>query len=262
MLRSLKTAEQALQSDQARIDVLANNLANVGTAGFKQVLVTAQQRLGGGGGGPGRGGAAQDPDLSRRRVEQGDFWPQARPTQLRMAVDARPGGLRGTGRGADLAIQGRGFFVVKTENGPLYTRDGSFRLDDKHRLVTAQGLPVQGTGGDIVLDGTSFSVSTDGTVTVDGRPAGQLKVVAFSDPGGLDHRGNGLVIARDNVDVTDLPREEVQVVQGHLEQSNVNPIDTLVDMIAAQRSFEVKAKVLTANDELLDKSVNQLGRNR
>ena len=152
--------------------------------------------------------------------------------------------------------------VVKAETGPIYTRDGSFRLDDKQRLVTAHGLPVQGTGGDIVMDGSSFSVSADGTVMVDGRPAGRLRVVAFSDPGGMDHRGNGMVVARDNVDVTDLPREEVHVVQGHLEQSNVNPIDTLVDMIAAQRSFEVKAKMLTANDELLGKSVNQLGRVR
>ena len=262
MLRSLRTAEQALQSDQARIDVLANNLANVNTAGFKQVLVTAQQRVGGGATGPGRDGAVNDQASGRRRLEQGDFWPQARPTRLRMAVDARQGSLRGTGRGADMALQGRGFFVVKTENGPLYTRDGSFRLDDKQRLVTAHGLPVQGTGGDIVLDGSSFSVSADGTVTVDGRPAGRLRVVAFSDPGGMDHRGNGLVIARDGVEVTDLPREEVHVLQGHLEQSNVNPIDTLVDMIAAQRSFEVKAKMLTANDELLGKSVNQLGRVR
>lgn len=247
MLRNLQTSRQAMLFEQTRIETLANNLANAATSGFRQVLTrvaeqTAVARAGADGR---RSTAPREPELA-----------------MSHAVDLRPGALQGTERATDLALSGRGFFVVRDEDGnEFYTRDGGFRLDDTGRLVTAQGLPVQGTSGPVQAGGGTFTVDGDGNVTVDGAVRGRLRVVDFPQPGRLQPRGDGLLVAAADAEPADVPLGETAVLQGYLEDSNVDPVQTLVDMIAAQRAFEIEAKVLQANDELLGKSVNQLGRN-
>ncbi len=158
-----------------------------------------------------------------------------------------------------MALVCRGFFVVQDqEGGEFFTRDGSFHLDDAGRLVTASGQRVQGTGGPIEVGSGTLEVQNDGVVLVDGAPRGRLKVVDFADATRLVHRGDNLLAAAADQAATDVPAAEVSVLQGHLEGSNVDAVRTLVDMIAAQRAFEVQSKMLQAADESLQKSVNNL----
>lgn len=238
-------AERAMQLQQVRIDTLANNLANVDTAGFKQVLtsVTEQGPAGANAGGAGRG-----------------VWSPVAALDLRQGTDQRPGGLRATGRQTDMALVGEGFFVLQDDTGQeFYTRNGNFQLDTNRRLVSADGLPVAGTGGELKLEGESFSVGRDGSVLADGNAVGRLRVVRFAEPERLEHRGEGRFAAPADLPAEDVPAEEREVSQGYLEGSNVNPIDTLVNMIAAQRAFEIQAKILQSNDETLQRSVQDLG---
>ena len=256
MLRTLLTARQAMHLEQTRIDTLANNLANVATAGFRQVLNTVSERMpataGPGGQAPAQDGVLAGKPLSRRT---------GKTLSMSQAIDLRPGPLQSTGRGTDVALSGRGFFVIKDEEGAeLFTRDGSFRLDETGLLITPGGLAVQGSSGPINVAGGKMSVDTDGTITVDGADRGRLRLVTFDEPQNLEHRGDGLLRATESLTLKNIEPGETTFLQGHLEGSNVDPVRTLVDMIAAQRAFEVESKVLQANDEMLGKSVNTLGR--
>jgi flagellar basal-body rod protein FlgG len=262
VLRSLRTAEQAMQMEQLRTEALANNLANASSSGFKQILTTVEQPARAGVANPGADGLAALRGARWLPRNTPGEWPAQAPVRLIHATDARPGVLETTGRKTDVAIAGEGFFVVDTPAGELYTRDGSFRIDATQRLVTAEGYPVVGEGGAITVAGRDLAVAEDGSVAANGAVAGRLRIVAFAEPARLEHRGANLLAAPADMPARTLPATEVRVQQGLLESSNVNPVDTLVDMIAAQRSFEVASRVMMANDELLDKSVNQLPRSR
>ncbi len=314
MLRSLRTAEQAMNLHLTRINTLANNLANVDATGFKQVLTRVAEQgapatmptlpeganpaqvvnplvtpaevaatgneavgaLGGASGvatpapsgatapgaaaalplGGARGGGTPPPPPTG--LPPGTRWANALPLDMTSALDVRSGPLRETGNMTDLAIQGDGYFTVQTVQGDLYTRDGHFRIGPAGRLVTASGDPVLGGGGPIEIEGGTFSVSADGSVTANGSLVGRLQIVSFADASRLQPRGSSLLAARKDQTATPLPPEQVQVTQGQLEGSNVDPIGTLVEMIAAQRAFEIESRVMQANDENLDKAVNQL----
>jgi flagellar basal-body rod protein FlgF len=264
VLRSLQTAEKAMHFEQTRIDYLANNLANVDSSGFKQVLsrVSEAKATKPDPTQPAAAPNAAAPTTAAPQVTGLGLWPQQRELYMYAGVDLRQGDLEPTGRGTDIALQGDGFFVVQDAGGnEFYTRSGSFGLDEQHRLVTAQGYLVQGSGGEVVLDGDGFGIGGDGTVTVDGGSPGRLRVVTFADPQRLEHRGDGMMTAPADMPATDLPENTTVVAQGFLERSNVDPVQTLVAMIEAQRSFEIASKVLQTNDELLGRSTNTLGRN-
>jgi flagellar basal-body rod protein FlgF len=250
LIRSLNTAENAMVLEQNRIDALANNLANVNTAGFKQILtrvaeVTPQ-------------GPLNDPNSPVSNKSAG---PSRAPVlQMYHALDNRPGSVQATGRDTDVAVIGQGYFEVQTEGGSAYTRHGSFLLDAEQRLTTPDGLSVMGDRGPIDLKGKEFSIANDGAIMVDGKLTDRLKLVVFEDPSRLEHLGVSLVKPPEDMEMRTLEPEEVVVAQGHLEGSNVNPINTLIAMIVAQRAFEVHSKVMTTEDEMLEKSVNNLPR--
>jgi flagellar basal-body rod protein FlgF len=264
VIRSLDTAERAMRLEQVRIDALANNLANVNSAGFKQILTRVAQPEGLRDPEDPEGPQAPGGELQARQGGSpgaGDAtWGPVTRMDLYHAVDNRRGPVAATGRDTDIAVMGRGFFELETPAGPAYTRNGSFRLDADRRLTTAGGLPVRGESGTITLDGTDFTIASDGRISVDGRPAGRLKLVDFDDPTQLEHMGDSVLRAPGFLEPQVVPADEIVVAQGHLEGSNVNPIDTLVDLITAQRAFEIQSKVLRAEDELLDKAVNTLPR--
>jgi flagellar basal-body rod protein FlgG len=250
LIRSLNTAENAMQLEQNRIDALANNLANVNTAGFKQILTRVAE--------------VAAPVPLGKNPGQADEQPAVAsgPARLQMyhALDNRPGTIHATGRETDVAIMGEGYFEVATAGGTAYTRHGSFMLDAEQRLTTPDGHQVLGERGPITLAGTDFTIANDGAVMVDGKLTDRLKLVTFDDPSQLEHLGGSLVRPPEGMGRRTLDAVEVVVAQGHLEGSNVNPIDTLVAMITAQRAFEVQAKVMTTEDELLEKAVNNLPR--
>lgn len=267
MLRTLQTARQSLHLEQTRIDTLANNLANAATSGFRQVLTCVTEKA---------PGILEDPppeaavrsepvDAVAQTLQElrgAPGWVVARPLQMSQAVDMRPGALEATGRSTDVALSGPGFFVVHDlEGNELVTRNGSFNLDASGNLMAGAGLLVQGTGGPIQAAGGVLTIGTDGSVLVDGQERGRLRIVDFPEPHHLLPRGDGCLTNPPDQTPSEVPAGQVTVLQGHLEGSNVDAVRTLVDMIAAQRAFEVGAKVLQANDEMLGQSVNTLGRN-
>lgn len=267
MIRSLNTAEKAMQMQQVRIDALANNLANVTSTGFRGILtrvsesgaVPTADEIRDGLIQPQTDQTAQKP-LPRAGIKGDDNWLPVNPLEMYHATDNRSGPVTATGRDTDVALLGRGFFSLQTDAGERYTRGGSFVLNSQKELTTPDGTRVLGTGGPIVIDGQSFSIENDGRVLVDGAVAGQFKVMDFSDPTRLEHVGGNLLKAPEGMEAQPVPVEEIVVAQGHLEGSNVDPISTLVAMIEAQRAFEVHSKVLTTEDEMLSKSVNNLPR--
>jgi flagellar basal-body rod protein FlgG len=236
--------------EQNRIDALANNLANVDTAGFKQILTRVAES-------PGAGPVPENGEPAASGPSTVAPHPRL---QMYHALDSRPGPVKATGRDTDVAIMGPGFFEVQLGEGTAYTRHGSFLLDAEQRLTTPDGLPVLGVRGPIKLAGSEFAIANDGAVMVDGKAVDRLKLVAFDDPSRLEHLGASLVRPPGDMTGRILEPAEVVVAQGHLEGSNVNPIDTLIAMIAAQRAFEVQSKVVSTEDEMLEKSVNTLPR--
>ncbi len=246
MLKGLRAAETAMNIQLTKTNVLANNLANVDTAGFKQVLTQVTENRETEPEGPVRATA------SRGLVDQ--------ILDLRSPIDMTQGPLRETGRPLDVALRGEGLFKVRRDGREYYTRNGSFALDEERRLSTSDGAQVLGTGGPIQIPEGEIVIRGDGMVLVDGTETDRLAVVDFPDSGRLRHVGASVFSAPAEMPARTLGADEVEIAQGALEGSNANPIDTMVGMIAAQRAFELEAKVLQATDRTLDKAVNDLSR--
>ena len=262
MIRSLNTAARAMQMEQVRIDALANNLANVSASGYRQIItrLAEPEPTAPAAGGPAPADAAAAAGRATAGAASDARWRPVTRADLSHALDVRPGPIQPSGRDTDVAIMGKGFFEIQTADGPRYTRNGSFILDSERQLTTPDGHPVVGDGGALRLDGGEFTIASDGTVTVDGQSVGRLKLVDFADPSRLEHMGDALLKAPADMAPQPVATEDTVVAQGHIEGSNVNPIDTLVAMIEAQRAFEIQSKVVQSEDQLLSKSVNNLPR--
>jgi flagellar basal-body rod protein FlgF len=239
---------QSMQADMARMDRVAMNLANAQTPGYKREVAVA-----------GFAQALQAQDSAA--PEQGG------PVALAIHLDPRQGTMKATGQGLDLALSGPGWFEVLTEQGPAYTRLGSFRRDAQGRLVTAQGQPVAGTGGEIQLPEGPVSIDAVGrifeAVTGDGgiarsrsEPVAQLKVVAFED-GVMARRLGGGLVAFPGATVKTEARTEVR--QGYLENANVSSMQEMVQLMQTMRHFESLQKVALSYDEMLGNAIRKLG---
>lgn len=234
-----------------RLDVIANNLANVGTSGFKQDRLAFESVLAG----------TQNPPA----VPPGKT---ADPTLLadRMVTDYGSGALVQTGNTFDLAIQGDGFFSVRTPDGTAYTRQGSFRLAVDGTLVTANGFPVLSEEGEpIVIDmagratGARPVVDSQGNVTLDNEPTGRIAVYDFPKPYQLEKIAGTFFLPKQGA-APQLAGPMTTVSQGTLEQSNVDSISEMVQMVEASRFFESCSKVVRAFDDMAAKAVNELAR--
>lgn len=216
---------RALQYWERRQEVMSNNLANASTPGFKGERVFARLMADGG-----------------PRAEARD--------------DFTPGSLAETGRDLDVAMQTDGFLVVRTDQGERYQRGGSFRLDDAGTLVTQAGWPVLGDGGPIVVPPGQVLVGTDGTIQVDGAAVGRLRV---ERPTAAPLRGeNGLWVPRARGE--DVPADQVRVRQGYLEESNVDPVSALVEMIEIQRAYGAIQRSVQASDAVMQTITTDIGR--
>jgi len=213
-------------------EILARNIANAETPGFKRVLANVKNN------------AATSPD------EQSAACPEISGIRL----DLAQGTLRLTDRKLDVAIEGDGFFTIETENGLRYTRNGRFQLDHNLNLVTQQGEMVKAKVGMLQMPGNfqKISISATGEVLVDGSPVGEMEIVRFENEDQLTQAGHCLYSA-DNampvkIDFND-PDTNPKIRQGFLESSNINPVGELVEMIASYREFEACAKSLRALEE-------------
>ena len=219
----------SLAGIETRYVGITHNLANVSTTGFKRVRTSFSQALREAGA-AGGGGVAADTH-----------------------VDFTQGPLQGTGRPLDLAITGKGFFVLETPKGPLYTRNGTFTTNAEGNLVDTQGRLVAGEGGPIVVPTTvspsQVAVGADGTVLAAGQAIGKLRVVEFADRAAL--RPEGASGFRAPAGVQPRAAGKFAVTQGHLEGSNVNVAEELVGLITATRLYESNLKGVGATDERL-----------
>lgn len=230
-----------LMSRTQSLETIANNLANVSTAGFKathnvfsSVLATASNRA-----------------LDVVNQDANDYG-----VLTGTRLDTTQGALVHTGNDLDVAMEGPGYFVVQTANGDAYTRGGSFRVSTKNQLITPTGDPVLGDNNKpITIVGQPVSIATDGTITVNGAISGRLRMVEFaanvpvqSAMGGYFSVPAGATPAR---------AANSQVRQGMQESSNVNPVTSVVELITAQREVETMRRVLTMFNSDMDKTAAQ-----
>lgn len=232
-----------------QIDVIANNLANMTTTGFKSEKLLFEQYSN-----PSRA-------VSFANVLDGVKDPeQLSPDQyvkLRGTVaDFNQGPIEHTGNSLDAAIEGPGFFVVQTENGERYTRAGDFRLDANHRLVTQQGWPVQGGGGDITLSGKEIQINQDGTINVDGRNVAKFRIVKINANEAL-HEAGTIFKLKEGATASD--NSNATVRGGAIESSNVNAVRELTDMILAAKIFESFSQVDSASSRMTQARNQYLG---
>ncbi|MEB2344443.1 MAG: flagellar hook basal-body protein [Deltaproteobacteria bacterium] len=226
------------------LDVVANNLANADTDGFKTGRVSFATLLETG---------IRDVGAGHARGAAGRVFPTVAPT----ALDLARGPVATTGGALDAAIDGDGFFAIETPAGPRYTRAGAFAIGTDGTLVTAAGHPVRGEAGPIVADQGPVSIRGGGAV-VDGTGAvvGRLQVVTFDDPAALAADGAGLLRAAP--DAAAIPVEDPQVAPGALERSNVRPAEQLASLVFLQRAFEISLRAMQADDQATGRLIQEM----
>ena len=223
------------------MDVAANNLANVATAGFKADALVMEEAN--------RTNAHADADPRDIRFVR----------DVTLMRDMRQGPIAMTGNPLDVAIEGDGFFMVEGPNGPLFTRDGAFTLTGDGRLVTGDGRAVLNSGGTpIVFDaqGESPVIGRDGVIRVAGVEAGQIGVASFAAPGALSKVGDNLWDAQGQAQ----GEFEGVVLQGAIEGSNVRPVVELTRLIEISRAYQSAARIVSGADELRKSAIERLGR--
>ncbi|MDT8893232.1 flagellar basal-body rod protein FlgG [Halomonas sp. I1] len=254
MINSLWTAKTGLESQQVKLDVISNNLANVNTNGFKRSRAVFEDLL---------------YQNLRQPGAQNDVQNRL-PSGMQVGTGVRPvaterlhtqGGLENTENSRDLAINGKGFFQVRMPDGTTaYTRDGSFQLDENGQMVTANGYPLEPA---IIIPQNALSVSIgeDGIVSVtepgssETNEVGQITVSSFVNPTGLESIGGNLY----RETTASGPRNEGipgmngagRLSQGYVETSNVNVVEEMVGMIQTQRAYEINSKAVQTSDEML-----------
>jgi flagellar basal-body rod protein FlgG len=252
MLRGLYIAASGMLAESARNDVIANNLANVNTTGFKKDGVAVRSF----------------PELLVMRLndtKNGQVGTLSRGTVIDEIKTYHGGGpIVSTNRGLDVALPNEGMLVLQTPEGERYTRNGSLDVGSDGYLVNTDGYPVLGENGLIYVDLTGMSagslqINEDGQVLVGGQVVDRLRLVAADDTRQLQKQGGSLyALADQQAQLNDVADYRLKV--GFLESSNVNPISEMVDLITAMRSFEAGSRMVQAYDSTLDRAVNDIAK--
>ncbi|RDC59152.1 Flagellar basal-body rod protein FlgG [Alteripontixanthobacter maritimus] len=256
---ALHVARTGLEAQNTRMQVIAHNLANIGTTGFKRDRADFETL------------AYQDTRVAGQRSSGETAYAVGLNLGTGVAVQGTSrigtqGTLNTTGNALDLALDGDGFFQVELPGGQLgYTRAGNFTLSAEGQLVTPQGYAVQ-PAIEIPPGVQSVTVGPDGTVTAvlpgESAPAelGQLTTATFANPNGLRAQGSNFLVETAASGAAELDvagtNGRGSVRQGMLEASNVNVVEELVEMIEAQRAYEINSKMISAVDEML-RNANQ-----
>ena len=224
-----------------QLSVVANNIANMNTTGFKGEKMMFVEHLV-----RSRGGdRILGPKLAYVR-------------DIATMRDTSEGPLMTTGNPFDLAIRGDGYFVIDTENGERYTRNGRFRLDEEGQLVTGQGDPVLSDSGNPFVFGPGdrdVTISRDGTVSTKNGQLGKIRVVSFENQQQAEVAAGGLLSSQASAEDVEGP----DVVQGTLEGSNVEPVIEMAQMIRVQRSYDSVKNFIEREDDRIKRMVKDLG---
>lgn len=229
VLNGLDSATSALRYWERKQEVVANNLANVSTDGFKSQRIFAKLLDG------------------------------IRP-EAETSADLSTGNLRQTGNELDVAVNGPGFFVVSTPNGERYSRGGSLRLNEKHQLVDSDGRPLLGVknGGPLTLLDGPVDIDAQGNVKQAGKVVDTLRMESAPKDTQLLHEGAALWVPPTEQQET--PPGDRQVKQGYIEESNVNSMSALVDMVAVQRAYSSVQKAIVTMDQANETVTAQLAK--
>jgi len=252
-MKAMYTAATGMDAQTIRIDTIANNLANANTTGFKKSQVDFADLI----------------YVMMRRPGVGQTEQTLAPTGLEIGSGVFPvstlkifteGIVTNTAGELDLAITGDGFFQVETPTGETkYTRDGNFRVGSDGAIVNSQGFPLY-PAVSVPSNASAISVGSDGTVTVltaegDTSTIGNIQLVKFTNPGGLSSEGGNMFAetVASGTPITGTPGLDGlgEIKQGYLEMSNVEVVTELVDLIVAQRTYELNSKVVKAGDRIL-----------
>lgn len=256
MVRGLYTAWTGMANEQKRLDVISNNLANAATIGYKKDNVTNQ---------------SFDNLLTLKIKDASEQYNDKVIGKMSLGVklgevytDYGQGSLRENGNPYNLAIEGKGFFNISTkdENGNeviKYTRDGSFTRDQDGKLVDANGYALVGESGEITIpvDTANVAIDADGSVYADGVYIDKVITTDFEDYNYLQKQGDSMYIALEGANET---TGTAKIRQGYTEQSNVNVVSEMVDMIAVTRAYEANQKVIQTVDGTLDLAANSVGK--
>jgi len=222
MIPAIYNIIEGVLVQKLRFDSIANNMANIGTAGFKKDFLSFDQTL------------------SR---------------YYKSSVDHGQGPILATGNPLDLAIERRGFFKIVTPEGPRYTRSGSFSQDADGVLTTPSGNPVMGENGPVQIAGGTVSIDARGAVRVDGQPVDRLNIVDFNDLSLLEKAGGGL-FSHPGGENAEQPADDAVIHQGCIEQANVDPTEEMIKMVETFRAYEANTKAIQAVDEMTRKLIN------
>jgi len=278
MLRGIYTGASGMLAQDAKMDAIANNLANVDKTGYKKDIAVFKSF----------------PEMLIRRLNEsglgetpaGSYDAAPYVGKLGTGVelnevftDFEQGSLQRTENNFDIALDGKGFFTVMTERGERYTRDGSFTINQDGLLVTHNGNPVMGENGYVRIQQNNFMVNEKGEITVNGDLSAdprdvvsmsgnnwsnpvvidKLKIVDFENIRMIKKEGDSMY-RETEYSGPPVPTGDLKVVQGFLEKSNINIVREMVDMIEVQRSYEANQKTVTSHDQTLGKLINEVAR--
>ena len=249
MIKGLYAAATGMMAIESRQDVIANNIANVSTPGFRR----------------------QEP------IQKGfyDLFVQKLTRPIRFRLDSAPGGgvkldetftdlsagiITATDNPMNIALSGPGFLVVDTPGGERYTRSGKLLLDADGQLATPEGFKLLGAGGaPIAAGGGNLLILENGTVTVDGEAAGTLQLVEFEQANMLTHLGEGLYVASEAALERSGPAERTTVTHKALEMSNVNLPKEMIALLLGARAYAANQRVINAIDETASRVIERVG---
>jgi flagellar basal-body rod protein FlgG len=259
MIRALFTAATGMQAQQLNVDVIANNLANVNTTGFKRSRADFQDLL----------------YQTLRQAGASSSNQTEIPTGIQLGLGTRAaavqklflqGDFQHTENQLDVAIDGAGFFQILQPSGDVaYTRAGAFKLDSQGRVVNSDGFPLE-PEITIPSDATGITIGTDGIISVlqpgnvNPQQVGQIRLVNFANPAGLTGLGRNLFqpTTASGEPIEGVPGSDGlgSLSQGFLEISNVSVVEEMVNLITGQRAYEINSKAIQAADEMLQTSTN------
>jgi flagellar basal-body rod protein FlgF len=226
---------------QRQMDVVANNLANINTTGFKSELMLFEEY---------KMPVARDRDFAYpdQPLSYVEDWATVH--------DMTNGSINLTGNPLDVALNGEGFLTVQTPAGERYTRSGALQINDQGILVNFDGYPVLGEGGEIRFDeaDTDIAISANGTITTAAGGKGRLRVVEFASPQELQREGDNLYSGG-----TPVPAVATRVTQGAIERSNVSGVGQMTEMIRVSRAYESLAGLMQKQDDLRRSAIQRLG---
>ncbi len=223
---------------ELELQMVANNLANANTDGYKETTLSFESVM--------ESEAGQNNDKSTPFVKVAE-----------KQIDFSSGAMVATGNQFDLAIQGPGFFEVSTDKGNFYTRNGAFTLNEEGELITAQGNKVVGDGGTLKINGNgNVQIDLKGNILVNGESQGKIKVVEFDDPNKLDTSGGSMFVAGEGA----APKAAAisNVIQGKRESSNVNMMKSIVRLIDINRQYQAYQKVIQMESQMKSTSVGNI----